>query len=212
MLANFGTELFPDECTVLEIVPFQHYVFPIFKNGSSSLMQCGFRSLEMQELEKLEIVDVFVRDPVPRFCSGVQTFLSRIDQSLDKKTLLWMIDRYLFLNRHFCPQLYWLINFRRFSKAKFYIRPIEDLSSITTTVANTVVPDIDIVKYFNESSGKFRFFIEMDEIFTVNHINQVVEYEQLMQTLFSNYDLLYMDTFQRLWQLHAVVPEIRSFR
>lgn len=206
MLANLGAELFPDECTVLEIAPMQKYVFPIFKNGSSSLEKCGFRHLDFHELQNLETVDIFVRDPLSRFFSGVQSFLSQIDGPFDKQTVLWLIDRYLFLNRHFCPQMYWLLNFRRFCNAKIHIRPIQELAALTAFHENTSVPDVDIMNYFHKSSGKFRFYLEMDEVLTVNYINQTVDFEQLMQCLATNYGSLYANTFLKLRQLNAVVP------
>lgn len=212
MLANLGNELFPDECTVLEIVPSHHYVFPIFKNGSSSLAKSGFRTIACGELQNLQVVDIFVRDPLPRFFSGVQTFLSKIDKNLDKHTILWMIEHYLFFNRHFCPQMYWLLNFRRFSNARLRVRPIAELSELVPLHLNSSELDSEIVDFFEQGSSKYKFFLEMDEVLTVNFINQTVDYEQLMQTLWSNYGSLYLDTFEKLKQINVVVPETRSFR
>jgi hypothetical protein len=205
MLSNLGSELFPNECEVLEIVPSHHYVFPIFKNGSSSLVESEFKKLNRLEIKNLKVVDVFVRDPTPRFFSGVKTYISKLDCSIDKKSVMYMIDRYLFLNRHFSPQLYWLINFRRFSKARFHIRPLSELKLITTKHKNKSDIDEEIRDYFINSSGKWRYYLEMDEVLTVNHIGQTVDLAQILTTLKTNYGSLYNDVFQTVKELNDVV-------
>ena len=52
MLSQIDTLLFPDECEVLE-VDNNRYVFPIHKNGSTSLHKSGFRTLTLEEIKKL---------------------------------------------------------------------------------------------------------------------------------------------------------------
>jgi hypothetical protein len=38
MLSQLDHIIYPDRCEVYEIVPSQRYFYPIFKNGSSSIM------------------------------------------------------------------------------------------------------------------------------------------------------------------------------
>ena len=37
MLSHLDRIIFPDRCEVIEVIPSQRYVYPIFKNGRSSL-------------------------------------------------------------------------------------------------------------------------------------------------------------------------------
>ena len=136
MLSQLDNIIFPDRCDVLEIVPSQRYVYPIYKNGSSSLYNSGFRLLEHDELTQIEVVDIYVRDPYERFVTGVNSFL-KYNQNLDRNTCLHFISNFLFLNRHFCPQFYWLVNLQRFTDAKIRINPIESISEITNLKSNT---------------------------------------------------------------------------
>lgn len=193
MFARIDQTLFPEECVVLEIVPHTHYVLPVFKNGSSSLNKQGFRAVSQQELRDLEVIDVFVRDPHERFLSGVQTYLTKLPDTFDRATILYFVKHFLYLNRHFCPQVYWLLNTRRFTQARFRIRPLSELSTITDLRENQSVPDPDLARYFQDS--RVRFFNEMDEALTVNLINQTVGIQDILTVIRSNYADLYQETF-----------------
>jgi hypothetical protein len=194
MLSSLDQIIFPNVCEVLEIVPQQRYVYPIFKNGSTSLKRHGYRLISDQELATVKEVDVFVRNPYERFLTGVNTYFQRLDPALDKTTAMFFVKNFLFLNRHFSPQLYWIINFRRFSNAKFNIRPMSDIETVTTFKENTSIIDPDIREYF-DYSGKIRFLLEMDEILTVNLIGQTVEFDEIISVLKQNYQEIYQEVF-----------------
>lgn len=195
----FGTivnEIFPNECRVLEIIPDTHYVYPILKNGSTSIYMNNYRELSRDEIKNLKTVDIFVRDPYQRFISGVHTFLKNLNKDFDKNTSLYFIKNYLYFNRHFCPQFYWLMNLRRFSDTKFNLRPLSDIGSITNYNLNQSQFDPTIVDYVL-NDAKIKFYSGIDEILTVNHINQTVSFNDLMVTLRTNYNELYCETFSR---------------
>lgn len=192
MFARIDQTLFPNECVVLEIVPHAHYVLPIFKNGSSSLARQGYRSVSPQELANIAEIDVFVRDPHERFLSGVQTYLTKVPE-LDRHTVLYFVQNFLYLNRHFCPQVYWLLNAARFTDARFRIRPVSDLSTVTSLRENQSQPDPSLREYFADT--KTRFFNEIDEALTVNLINQTVSMKDIVDVIRDNYADLYEETF-----------------
>lgn len=195
MFATIDQYLFPEDCVVLEIVPHNRYIYPIFKNGSSSVCTDDkFRQLTIEEIKNLEVIEVYVRDPHDRFLSGVQTFIKNLGPELDKKTILFFVERYLYLNRHYCPQVYWLLNLSRYTDAKFCLRPWTELGSITTAKKNVSIPDSSIKAYF-ENNTKVQFFNEMDEVLTVNLINQVVTIEDIIETLKVHYGDVYNKTF-----------------
>jgi hypothetical protein len=63
MLGYLDPILFPDDIEVLEVSP-NRYVYPIFKNGSRSLVGKEYRTLSKDEILDLDHVEVFVRDPL----------------------------------------------------------------------------------------------------------------------------------------------------
>ena len=204
----FGTilsELFPSECLVLEIVPNTRYVYPIFKNGSTSLNNSGYKKLSLDQIAQIKTVEIYIRDPHKRFISGVQTYLSKLDSTMNKDTALFLIEKYLYFNRHFCPQLLWLVNFRRFSNANYTIKPIDQLCEITTLQNNQSTVDIDLINRFSNNS-KVKFYNEMDEVLTVNLIGKTVSLEEIFSVLKSNYGNLYHDAFGKLKDIVNVVP------
>lgn len=195
MLSNLDQIIFPNSCEVLEIVPQQHYVYPIFKNGSRSLVRSNFRTLAPDELKQLDVVDVFVRDPYERFLSGVNTYLANLDPAVDRASAMFFIKNYLFLNRHFAPQIFWLINLHRFSNTKFRIRPMHELSTVTDLQENSSSIANDIKEYF-KLDDKIRFHLEMDEALTVNLIDQTVDLASVVDVLRVNYQPMYREIFQ----------------
>lgn len=204
MLGTIAHELFPDECRVLEIISDTQYVYPIFKNGSSSLVRSGYRPISEQQLSTIKNVEVYVRDPHDRFVSGVQTYLSKLDSNFDIKTALYFIEQYLYLNRHFCPQMFWLMNLRRFTNATITIKPIESINKITSFNINQSQRDMDLVRYFEQKS-KVRFFNEIDEVLTINLLGKTVEFNEIIELLKQNYSELYVDTFIRCRKIIDVV-------
>ena len=194
MFGFIDLELFPNSCEVLEIVPHKHYIYPIFKNGSSSLLAAGYNVVDTSKLQSLTNIDIFVRNPHERFLSGVQTYLTKLDNTIDKKTALYFIKNYLYLNRHFCPQLFWLINLQRFTQAKLTIRPLSELNTITSFTKNASIVDEEIKEYFANDS-KLLFYNEIDEVLTFNLIGQTVTFNNIMEELKSKYYELYTETF-----------------
>ena len=139
MLSQLDHIIYPDRCEVYEIVPSQRYFYPIFKNGSSSIMMTaqekGWRVLVNEQIRRASNIDIVLRDPVERMRSGINTYVQQVkadNPELDKNTILWFAENYLFLNRHYAPQFSWLANLARYlgptSLLKFY--STDDLDSL----------------------------------------------------------------------------------
>ena len=95
MLSYLDPILFPDQIEILEVSP-GRYVYPIYKNGSSTLNSIGVRRLNYFEIRELRTVEVFVRDPFERYVSGVQTYL-QFNPELNRDTILKIINECLYL-------------------------------------------------------------------------------------------------------------------
>jgi len=193
MLSQLDNIIFPDRCDVLEIVPSQRYVYPIYKNGSSSLYESGFRLMDHDELRNIPVVDIYVRDPYDRFVTGVNTFLQH-NNNLDRATVLHFINNYLFLNRHFCPQFHWLVNLQRFTDAKIRINPISALSDITSLKVNqSQDPMLDEAL----STEKLHFYLSIDKVLTEDLLGKTVSFKLIVQTIKHRYPDVYKEVVQR---------------
>jgi hypothetical protein len=124
MLSHLDRSLFPDRCEVIEIIPSQRYVYVIFKNGHSSFDSFKItnpcRILINQQIQKLNNIDIIIRNPEDRLPSGINTFIQhtlRDNPNLDPFTVEWFALNYLSLNRHYVSQFSWLLNLARYLDA-----------------------------------------------------------------------------------------------
>ena len=138
MLNRLDDIIYPNRCEVIEIETSQRYIYPIYKNGSSSLLeharQQNYKILINEQIKRVPIIDVILRDPLPRYISGIQTFVHNVKKenpTLDVDTILYFAENYLFLNRHYAPQLSWLINLSRYADAKLRLHNIDALLTFT---------------------------------------------------------------------------------
>ena len=202
MLSYLDPILFPDECEVLEVSP-NRYVYPIFKNGSSSLLNSNFRSLSLSEIEQLETIEVFIRDPLDRYVSGVQTFL-RFNPEFQREPTLRLIHEYLFLNRHFNLQFHWLVNLARYTDANITIRPIEELNTATDLTWHQLSRDQSLV---NEFSGNVRlhYYLQLDKVLRHDFMGKTVKFKDILTHIHTFYPDLYDDIIQRTKNICAVL-------
>ena len=133
-------ELFTMACEIVHLPNHDQWVYLIQKNGHSSLrLQQARDNLETyvnHDINTLEYVDVYVRNPQARYISGVNTYLQHLERQypeLDSSTALWFVKRYKFLNSHYLPQFFWLVNLSRYlnQEAKIRFRNFKDIASIT---------------------------------------------------------------------------------
>jgi hypothetical protein len=140
MLSHLDRSLFPDRCEVIEIIPSQRYVYVIFKNGHSSfdsfkiINSC--QTFINQQIQKLNNIDVIIRNPEDRLPSGINTFIQhtcRDNPTLDPLTVEWFALNYLSLNRHYVSQFSWLLNLARYLDAdtKLNFLPMDAVGEIT---------------------------------------------------------------------------------
>ena len=148
MLSRIDEFIFPDRCEVIEF-PSQQFVYPIFKNGSSSLnghaLVNRYKILFNTQISKIDIINVFIRSPNPRFISGITTFVYNLQKThprLDFDTILYFVENYLFLNRHYSPQLSWLINLNRYTNPHCKIR-VHGMESLRLYTPLNITPNED---------------------------------------------------------------------
>ncbi len=147
MLSRIDEIIFPNRCEVIEIPPLQRFVYPIFKNGSSSLTeyarQQGYKTLLNEQIKQISIIDVVLRDPMSRFLSGVNTYVHNIKKEnpqLDVDTIIYFAENYLFLNRHYAPQLSWIINLSKYTNKQAVLH-LHDISALQKFTPLSIKPD-----------------------------------------------------------------------
>lgn len=156
MLSRIDEIIFPNRCEVIEIEASQRYIYPIYKNGSSSLAeyakQQGYKILLNEQIKRISVIDVILRDPMQRFLSGFNTYIYNTKQEnphLDVNTIIYFAEHYLFLNRHYAPQLSWIINLLKYTNksAVLYLHDMSSLNkftplSIKPNETNMLSPDV----------------------------------------------------------------------
>lgn len=193
MLSYLDPIIFPDRCEILEIVPSQRYVFPIYKNGSSSLYESGFRVID--DVASIQQVDVFVRDPYERFLSGVHSYLQYAtaqDPKLDRYTALKFVNEYLFLNRHYAPQFHWLVNLQRFNTGKIRLLPMDAISTVTDQHWHSRAVDPELDKFFKDNN-RLHFYLSVDKVLTEKLLGQTVTFDTIVQSIKESYPEVYKE-------------------
>lgn len=180
MLSEIDNQLFSNRCEVIQIGASHQFVYPIMKNGSSSFYDpiqydslTDFKIFDVENLTEAQAAQPFVtflRDPKTRFISGVNTYLQHLDRDvpgLDHKTVLWFVDNYLFLNLHFCPQFFWLLNLAKILgiHTLFEFKTMSEISNYTSyhSKANVTPPTpefLDAIENFNWQRLELYFYLD----------------------------------------------------
>lgn len=209
MLTQFDTELYPNDCEVVEMLSHNQFVYLIQKNGSSSLRRevrdNNLKVYTNEEISKLDTVDVYIRNPQKRYISGVNTyvqFLQRDHPELDTNTCLWFATRYNFLNRHYLPQFLWLVNLSRFIKptAQIRLRKFENLANITkhNKDAGITKPDNQLVQRIlhNATNNDMQLWWFVDQM--LEDLNGTsLTFQQIVKHIQSNPSGVYNNFTQR---------------
>ena len=216
MFSELEKIIFPDRCEILEIVPSQRYIFPIFKNGSSSLREyqpnTNWKTIVNEEIGKINgTITVFLRDPKQRFISGVNTFVQHLlrTQQLDVPTVLYFVKNYLFLNRHYCPQFFWLVNLARYNSNPLNFESYNGISELTPLRSRAGVSPpteelLSILESFDWKTLELYFFL--DQIL-LDRIGQTLTFESLINDIKVQHPELYDLIFSKAITLTNVLSK-----
>jgi len=123
------TGILTSHCEVVRLTTKQ-YVYPIFKNGRSSLTiyaeKNNLKTLKNNEISALKKITIFLRSPEDRFGSGVHTFCYLTGRPLNRATLE-KIENFGLVNRHFVPQYLWLFHLHKYFDGAVDLRPVDEL-------------------------------------------------------------------------------------
>jgi hypothetical protein len=217
MFSEIDHVIFPDSCEVIEIVPSQHYVYPIFKNGSTSIHKTqqltNWVSVYNQDIGKIQQpITVYLRDPKQRFISGLNTFVQHYQRDwphLDTDTVLHFAENYLWLNRHFCPQFFWLINLARYSQTPLVLKNLQDINQIVSMNdhAKIVPPNADFFSKLEKFSWhKLELYFFLDQIL-IDQIGKTITFEEIMTNIKDQHKELYKLIFEKTLTISHVLSK-----
>ena len=105
-------------------------IYPIFKNGRSSLRIYAEHNnlpiLKNKEISVLKNITIYIRDPIERFVSGVHTFFYLNQLKINNKTLK-KIDNFEIVDRHFMPQSFWLLHLYKFYQGDVILKDVKEV-------------------------------------------------------------------------------------
>ena len=221
MLSYLDCIIFPDRCAVIEVVQAQRYVYPIFKNASSSLhyqaIQSNWRIIFNEQIKKLSNIEVILRDPQQRLVSGFNTFIQHVLQEnpeLDQNTVVWFAKNYLFLDLHYCPQFFWLINLARYLSpdTALTFRHMDCVADITSLhqVPEGITPSTEDLAQQALSIPNIEMYQRLDQILFDQCMDQSMTFGQVLNTLLQQDPTAYdwvVGRSQRILNSTYVLPQ-----
>ena len=180
-MIHYNSELiYPKLCTVFQL-PAERFVYPIFKNASTSLEELSVRKIYNSKInDHTQTVDVYWREAQNRFNSGVNTYL-QYNRLLDTETIVNLVERGELVNRHFMPQYMWLCHLYKHYSG---IITIKDISTL----------DISIHKNQSKHSGNFiapTHWIDLDNLIYNKFVDKPATLEEINSYIQSKSRVLY---------------------
>ena len=122
MLTHWN-KLINTDCKVYELG--NHFVYPIMRNGSTSLRAVVGKKYENQQISQCTDMLIFIRDPAERFVSGLKEYCKQNDK--DVIETLALVRQGKVIDRHFSPQWIWLLHLSKFYTGKVKLLHVDEL-------------------------------------------------------------------------------------
>jgi len=148
-----------------------NFVYPIMRNGSTSLRAVVGREYVNHEINKCENILVFLRDPADRFISGFNEYC--LLYKVDPIQTYNLVKRGKLLNRHFSPQWLWLLHLSKYYKGMISLMSLKDIGSYCN-------------KHLHKSKNKIADVEPLDNIVQADqelmkHVGQTINIQLLMR-------------------------------
>lgn len=205
MFTRLDDILYPNKVEVIFFEDHDKYIYPIFKNGSTAIKRTqkekGYRSLINEQIRKIDNVDVFLRNPKERYISGFQTYIHN-NINLDYQTIFQLGQQGYILDRHYLPQINWLVNLVRYmsSTAKIHIHHLEMLDHFAPGRDPVVKSTVDVP--FNIYTD---LLLKLDHIIWADMSAQSWTPEELFQKLLVDDAMTYSTVIAKSRKLAGVI-------
>ena len=167
-------------------------IYPIFKNGRSSLTKYAVRNklpiVKNSDISVLKNITVHVRDPVERFVSGVHTYFYLNQLKINSETLK-KIDNSEIIDRHFVPQSIWLLHLHKFYQGNVILKNVSEVYDLVSLregpwTYNTI-PWTTLTEQHKEQikTINYKKFTDVDYIIIKKYINEEVLLSKLVKEI-----------------------------
>lgn len=196
MLTPIDKFLYSDNCVVVRIDA--EYIFPIYKNGSTSLFRHCYNGngtiFDCSTLNSInDNITVIIRNPAERFKAGIATVIYNLKKQhpeLDTNTIEFLLKKYRYLDVHYVPQFHWLLNLSRFvdSTTKLNLKPMSYLSQVT----NLREIPLKVDELSIEDDLLQDLYLQLDTIL-YNQIGNTLTFKELISIIKNDNDSGYND-------------------
>lgn len=177
------TKLFTSDCRII-ILDANNSVYPIFKNGQTSLFRYAeekkLKILKNKQLQDIKKIKVFLRDPLQRFVSGVHTVIE-LEKINNKGVFLKEVECFKTYNRHFIPQFYWLIHLSKYFKGVVELAPVDELYELIPTRDGPPIKKLSSARKKKILSINSKIYVDVDYKLIKKYIGQTVRLEKIIK-------------------------------
>jgi hypothetical protein len=184
------TDILTADCEVIRFND-EQFVYPIFKNGRSSLTTYGKKNnllfLKNKEISNCKKITVFLRSPIERFVSGVHTFFYLTNNQLIDNDVLQKIENFEIINRHFIPQYLWLFHLHKYFNGLIEFKSVLELYNLIPNRDGPWTNNLKLWKSITQKekdkilSIEHKKYIEVDEKIIKKYMNRTVKLEKLIK-------------------------------
>ena len=167
-------------------------VYPIFKNGRSSLKSHANRNnlpvLKNKEISNLKDITIYIRDPLERFVSGVHTFFYLNQLKIDDETLK-KIDNFKIIDRHFLPQSFWLLHLYKFYRGNVILKDVEEVYDLVPMRdgpwTKNPIPWITLLQQQKDQikSLDYKKFTDIDYKILYKYMNKKIRLDKIIKEI-----------------------------
>ena len=168
-------ELLTTDCIVINVGP--HTIYPIFKNGSSSLMAVADKTYVNKQIANCNNIIILLKDPEERFVSGINQYCK--EYNLDIRDTWELVFDNKIINRHFAPQWLWLFHLYKFYRGKVILKPFKTIKEYCKVHIGRFNPPNKEKK--KTDVALIKQFVEVDYELIENHLNEPILLEKLIR-------------------------------
>ena len=177
-------------------------VYPIFKNGHSSIVQFAkdnnCKWLLNEQCRRTNPITVFLRKPHERFISGVHTYIEHERRKLlvkaythknedkdfvtfDYEPILNKIQQGVITNEHFMPQHTWLKRLHHYYKGIVVLKTVNDLRMMIDNRNGPNIPEMSLAR--RQRIAKIDVDLREDNILYNKYVGAHIPIDTLMKDI-----------------------------
>lgn len=175
--------VFTNDCEVVQSKN-KTFLYIIYKNGYTSLKnytkENNLKVLKNKELEELDEINIFLRDPLERFISGVHTVIE-IEKIKNVDVFLNSIENLKYFNRHFMPQVFWLFHLLKYFKGNVKLLPIQELYHLIPNRESPAIKKMSKARKEKIISLNSKIYTQCDNKLIESYLGKTIKLTKLMK-------------------------------